>query len=180
MYGREPGVGRQKFVLALLGSQKEFAAYAFKTIAVIGRPSVLFEQSARLAWPVRQGPSGWNAWLHHCPHLLELVEFWKNMAGAHEVKLFADLSEKATSQGLSEGHRAALSCTGLDAVTSVPPNHFLELASHEGRHFFLLREVRNNAWPPLDEMNFLALLKEQREPWNTGALVSPRYRAALE
>ena len=178
LYGREFSPEKQRLVLTLLRSRRELAGHAFRIVGIIGRPALLLEQIARLSWPSPCGPAGWEARVRRCSRLSSLAAFWKQ-SGADEVHLFPDSAERLVAAP-GQGHKAALACLGLAETPA--PVHPLYLVSREALHFHVLREVRNNAWPPLPETAFLNFLQEeeQREEWDSLPFSPPDQRAKVE
>lgn len=179
LYGRELNPEKQQLVLALLRSCRELAGHAFRIVGILGRPALLLEQISRLALSPLCGSDEWNARVRRCSRLPSLVAFWKQ-SGADELRLFCDSAASPLPVAWSQGHAAALACLGISPIQ--PPAHPLFLASREALHFHILREVGNNAWPPLEETAFLNFLQEEerREGWDTLPLSPPEHRARLE
>lgn len=179
LYGQELNPEKQRLVLTLLRSRKELSGHVFRIIGILGRPALLLEQLTRLSLSPFCGPEGWKARVRRCSRLPFLAAFWKQ-SGADEVRLFYDDAASLLPAVLSRGHAAALACLGISEVR--PPAHPLYLASREALHLHILREVRNNAWPPLAEAAFLDFLQreEQREGWDTLPLSPPEQQARLE
>lgn len=179
LYGQELDPEKHQLLLTLLRSRRELAGHALRIVGIIGRPALLLEQITRLSPSPLCDPAEWEARARRCSRLPFLAALWKR-SGADEVCLYSDSAASPLPAAFSQGHAAALACLGISEVR--PPVHPLWLVSREAAHFHILREVRNNAWPPLEEDVFLNFLQEeeQREGWDTRPVSPPEYRAMLE
>lgn len=144
-----------------------------RCLLVVGRPACVLEQRYR-------GFRNLLAWKQGLQLVRRLVDFPSRIAdarhawGRENVSLLADLSDSPTAlsqDSLSEQLFAWLGCAAPEPLRALP-RYPLFLASQTARRLSWTNEVRDNAWPALDESAFMKTLLELDSHWGEEA-VSP-------
>jgi len=140
---------------------------------IIGSPLCVFEQRYRevntlLTESVAEQLVGWYK------RLPSLIMDAQTQWGRDSVSVLPDLSKSPTAAPniqLAEQLFAWLGCSVPQSPKRLPRHPFF-LQSHTARRLNWALEVRENAWPPLDEAKFMSALTSLDNEWGT-APVSP-------
>ena len=171
-----PALYCHQFITRLIQCRIDLTRHETRTIFAVGSPVCLLEQWWR---EVTSPPPDEirRAVVQMYMTLSRIIEHAHKEWGEANVTLLPDLSNNpvaAQNDGLIRNVFAALRCP--QPLAPVPlPSHGLFLASHEARRLRLREvwEIRKNAWPKLDEKQFMDCLCMVDRDWGT-APVSPR------
>lgn len=187
------GSGRDVLLLSPSADPKAHASFArlleghpglggheVRALFVFGRPVCILEQRWRTAANPFT-PAGAQRLVRLFGALPELVACARRLWGADAVRLMANVSENPAATRDEALARQFFAELGFPEA-SVPervPLHPDFLRSVAARRLFLAREVRENAWPPLDERAFLDTLFRLDARWGADALCPLSDRVAL-
>ena len=158
----------------LLRSHVDLNKHEVRAVFVAGRPVCVFEQRWREARKTLSEAVG-QAFTEQYRALSSIIMEARREWGENNVTLLPDLSDSPTagrSDALAQSLFAALGCQP-PIVPDPLPRHPLFLDSLEARRLSWALEVRDNAWPKLDERRFLDCLSMMERDWGTAPL-SPR------
>ncbi len=165
--------GYQSFA-GLLRQYIDLNRHEIKLVFVVGRPVCFFEQRWRESVKPLTDTLGQQL-VERCSALSRLIEEARQEWGEHNVTLLHDVSDSPTvkrHEELAQKLFAVLGCPAPQAPAHLP-RHPLFLASQEARRLSRTPEVRDNAWPELDEGLFMDCLSLTERNWGTAPL-SPR------
>lgn len=156
------------------------AGQEVRAVLVAGRPACSHEQ----IWMRKQIPFSSKAAMHlvqRMSALSSILTAAQEQWGKDSVALLPDLSESIVPEQTLFLPEKIFSTIGAPSPTTpkILPRHPSFLASWEARRLMWSMEVRENAWPVLDEGQVMECLRTVERNWEAG-LVSPlKYRKAL-
>lgn len=157
------------------------AKHNLEFLFILGRPACVLEQYFRFreswALPLIDGPT-LSAQLISLPALIsDTQRRW----GKNNVHLLANTSacpEAKPQDGLAKGVFDFLQCPDFQSPLHLP-RHPLCLASVTARRLARALEVRENAWPVLDEALFMDCLHAAESQWGTKPISNKNIRDNL-
>jgi len=164
----------------LLRKYLDFDKHDVRLLFVIGRQLCVLEQRYReaknfLAEQVAEQLIGWYK------RFSSLIMDARNQWGGDNVSVMADLSDSPTAvpnMRLAEQVFAWLGCSN-PRVADKLPRHPLFLQSHIARRLNWALEVRDNAWPRIDETAFMRTLLALDSEWGTAPVSPLKIRQSL-
>ncbi len=164
----------------LLRNSIDLTKHDVHVIFIIGRPVCVLEQRYRETRELLPDSMGQQL-VKRCSTLSTLVKDARSQWGEANVTLLADLSDSPTAgrrDDLAQSLFATLGCPPPHLPEHLP-RHPLFLASHEARRLSWAMEVRDNAWPKLDDGQFMDCLSMVERAWGTAPLSPRKLRQVL-
>lgn len=163
-----------KLLSNLIRQYIDLCKHEVKFIFVIGRPVCVFEQRWREVINHFTDSIGY-AICERMSKISSIINYTCREWGKDNVFLLPNLSDSPIAKPCPELAKNLFNILGCPAPRKVKylPRHPLFLSSHEARRLSWTLEVRENAWPKLDEMQFMDCLYNLDKDWET-APVSPR------
>ena len=174
-----PNLMGQQSLARLIKRYIDTNKHKVRCIFTVGKPACAFEQRYREMWTPMSEEDG-QAYVGVYSSLLSLINDAISTWGQSNVTLLANLSESSVSRPCDDLTQQLFSGLGCPAPIAPPqPLHPLLLASQEGRRLRWALEVRNNAFPSVDEALFMQCLIQAEQLWDTAPLSPKKLREAL-
>lgn len=148
------------------------SAHSIRSLFILGEPPALLEQRFR----TQPSEASIQASLHMDGYRVQADEIDAARGFSEEPALLANPGGSPVSGPDEELARRVFAFLGcpMPALPGHLPCHPLFLGSVTGRRLATAAEVRHNAWPPLDEAQYMEALLPLDRTWDT-APVSPRH-----
>ena len=175
-----PYILAHQSIVCLLRKYLNLARHDVKALFVLGRPSCVLEQRYREA---KRFPPSKKRMEHvkRFSSLPSLIKYAHHTWGTDKVTLLADTADSPVThpqEHLSEQLFSWLGCPQPRPLEHLP-RHPLFFASLTARRLNQALEVRENAWPRLDEGMFMDSLLSLDRQWGTEPVSPKSIREAL-
>ena len=174
-----PFLSGQNLLTSMIQKHVDLKRHSVHCFYTIGRPACLLEQRYMEVWSPLSESEG-QRYVNLYSNLSEFVKGAYDTWGYDNVTLLEDLSESPVVKPRDDLSRRLFTHLGCSHPSAPQlPLHPLFLSSQEGRLLRWALEVRNNAWPQVDNGLLMECLIQAERTWDAAPLSPKKNRDAL-